>query len=215
MRTGCRRRSRVWQFHGIRPLRALASSSATARSKPLSTGPWNNTVRSSSTICKRRARRCRSMCAASRLYGRASTHAFIDGNKRTAFVVCRTLIELNGGELDAGMEGKYPTFPALGEGRVSETEPGPAARVCWLAATVTRDPAVTGSRITAPPVPAPRGGVSQALRAFGTTPAGFGNKCPTGPLLWRAFTNGRPVRGRRSAAGHSASCPVPAKRETR
>lgn len=59
---------------------------------------------------------------ASLAYGLARNHAFVDGNKRTAFVACLTFIELNGGELHASMEGKYLTFLALGEGRLSEEE---------------------------------------------------------------------------------------------
>lgn len=60
--------------------------------------------------------------AASLAYGLARNHAFVDGNKRTAFVACLTFIVLNGGELDASMEDKYLTFLALGEGQLTEAE---------------------------------------------------------------------------------------------
>lgn len=60
--------------------------------------------------------------AASLAYGLARNHAFVDGNKRTAFVACLTLIALNGGTLDATDEDKYLAFLALGEGRLGETE---------------------------------------------------------------------------------------------
>lgn len=60
--------------------------------------------------------------AASLAYGLARNHAFVDGNKRTAFVACLTFMALNGGELDASIEDKYLTFLALGEGQLSEAE---------------------------------------------------------------------------------------------
>lgn len=60
--------------------------------------------------------------AASLAYGLARNHAFVDGNKRTAFVTCLTLVALNGGELVASTEDKYLTFLALGEGRLNETK---------------------------------------------------------------------------------------------
>lgn len=60
--------------------------------------------------------------AASLAYGLARNHAFVDGNKRTAFVACLTFMALNDGELDASMEDKYLTFLALGQGQLSEAE---------------------------------------------------------------------------------------------
>lgn len=60
--------------------------------------------------------------AASLAFGLARNHAFVDGNKRTAYVTCRTFIELNDAILSADAKDKYLTFLALGEGHVSEAE---------------------------------------------------------------------------------------------
>lgn len=60
--------------------------------------------------------------AASYAYGLAKNHAFVDGNKRTAYVVCRTFLELNGLMLEATPVEKYKTFYGLAAGDVSEEE---------------------------------------------------------------------------------------------
>ena len=60
--------------------------------------------------------------AASYAFGIARDHPFLDGNKRTSFVVCRTFLILNGRDLDATQEAKYRTFLALAEGKLSERE---------------------------------------------------------------------------------------------
>jgi death-on-curing protein len=60
--------------------------------------------------------------AAAYAFGIVKNHPFIDGNKRTAFVVCRTFLILNGHDLDATQEEKYLAFAHLAEGRVSEQE---------------------------------------------------------------------------------------------
>src|SRR3972149_5005087 len=39
--------------------------------------------------------------AASYAFGIARNHAFVDGNNRTAYVVCRTFLKLNGHDIDA------------------------------------------------------------------------------------------------------------------
>ena len=46
----------------------------------------------------------------------------MDGNKRTAFVICRTFLILNHQDLSASQEEKYLTCLALAEGRMSEEE---------------------------------------------------------------------------------------------
>ncbi len=46
----------------------------------------------------------------------------MDGNKRTAYVVCRTFLKLNGLDLDTTQEEKYLTFLQLAEGLLSEEE---------------------------------------------------------------------------------------------
>jgi death on curing protein len=60
--------------------------------------------------------------AASIAFGIARNHAFIDGNKRTAYVVCRTFLLLNGFDLTAEKIERYRTFLSLAEGSLSETE---------------------------------------------------------------------------------------------
>ena len=67
--------------------------------------------------------------AAAYAFGIARNHAFVDGNKRTAYVVCRTFLILNGTDLLADRVEKYATFLALAAG--SMTEPELAA---WLTA---------------------------------------------------------------------------------
>jgi death-on-curing protein len=60
--------------------------------------------------------------AASLAYGLARNHPFVDGNKRTAYVVCRTFLALNGAELVATQEEKYLTILALAEGKLKPEE---------------------------------------------------------------------------------------------
>lgn len=60
--------------------------------------------------------------AASYAYGIARNHPFVDGNKRTAFVVCRLFLKLNGTSLTASQEEKYNTFLKLAAGDLSEQE---------------------------------------------------------------------------------------------
>ena len=55
-------------------------------------------------------------------FGIAKNHPFIDGNKRTALVVMRTFLLLNGFNLKATQEEKYLTFLKLAEGNLSEEE---------------------------------------------------------------------------------------------
>lgn len=60
--------------------------------------------------------------AASYAFGIIKNHLFVDGNKRTAYVLCRTLLKLNGSDIDATDVEKYQTFLGLAEGTVSEGE---------------------------------------------------------------------------------------------
>lgn len=60
--------------------------------------------------------------AAAYAYGIAHNHAFIDGNKRTALVVCRLFLALNGVELKASAANKYQTFMKLAIGELTEEE---------------------------------------------------------------------------------------------
>ena len=60
--------------------------------------------------------------AAAYAYGIVKNHPFIDGNKRTGYVVMESFIELNGAELNAEVSDKYFTFISLAEGGLSEHE---------------------------------------------------------------------------------------------
>ncbi|MDQ2832765.1 MAG: type II toxin-antitoxin system death-on-curing family toxin [Acidobacteriota bacterium] len=60
--------------------------------------------------------------AASYAYGLAKNHAFVDGNKRTAFVVCLSFLRQNGVDLTASPEARYLTFYSLAAGELSEVE---------------------------------------------------------------------------------------------
>src|SRR5258708_7218607 len=57
--------------------------------------------------------------AAAYAYGIAKNHPFIDGNKRTALVVMRTFLALNGYEFTATDEDKYTAILSLAEGVLS------------------------------------------------------------------------------------------------
>lgn len=58
--------------------------------------------------------------AASYAYGIARNHAFLDGNKRTAFVICRLFLKLNGKNLSASSAEKYQAFIKLAAGELTE-----------------------------------------------------------------------------------------------
>lgn len=60
--------------------------------------------------------------AAACSFGIARNHPFIDGNKRTAFVVSLLFLRLNGLTILATPQDRYETFMALAEGRLEETE---------------------------------------------------------------------------------------------
>jgi death-on-curing protein len=60
--------------------------------------------------------------AAAYAYGIARNHSFVDGNKRTALVVSRLFLLLNGVNLVATQEEKYLTFLKLAAGELSEEE---------------------------------------------------------------------------------------------
>jgi death-on-curing protein len=60
--------------------------------------------------------------AASYAYGMAKNHPFIDGNKRTALVVCETFIIDNGAPLEASDAELAVLFEELAAGEISEEE---------------------------------------------------------------------------------------------
>jgi death-on-curing protein len=55
-------------------------------------------------------------------FGLVMNHPFVDGNKRTALVVSRTFIIVNGQDLRAEQEEKYLVFLHLAQGKLSEEE---------------------------------------------------------------------------------------------
>lgn len=60
--------------------------------------------------------------AAAYAFGVARNHPFIDGNKRTAYVVCRTFLLLNGWDMVGPLVDRYPVFLSLAEGNLPEDE---------------------------------------------------------------------------------------------
>ncbi|WP_392476224.1 type II toxin-antitoxin system death-on-curing family toxin [Nostoc sp. C110] len=60
--------------------------------------------------------------AAAYAYGIVKNHPFVDGNKRTAYVVMRTFLKLNGYDLQASSEEKYQIWIDLAAGKLSEEE---------------------------------------------------------------------------------------------
>ncbi|NJM72127.1 MAG: type II toxin-antitoxin system death-on-curing family toxin [Scytonema sp. RU_4_4] len=55
-------------------------------------------------------------------YGIVKNHPFVDGNKRTAYVVMRTFLKLNGYDIQASNEEKYQIWIDLAAGKLSEEE---------------------------------------------------------------------------------------------
>ncbi|MGE4265157.1 MAG: type II toxin-antitoxin system death-on-curing family toxin [Desulfovibrio sp.] len=60
--------------------------------------------------------------AAAYAYGLARNHAFIDGNKRTAYVTARLFLVLHGHDLHAPDVERVLVFERLGKGEVGEKE---------------------------------------------------------------------------------------------
>jgi death-on-curing protein len=75
------------------------------------------------------ARESADMAALAAAYaaGVSRNHPFIDGNKRTAAVVCETFLELNGFELTASDDEWYATMIDLAAGHLEE-----AALASWI-----------------------------------------------------------------------------------
>ena len=69
--------------------------------------------------------------AASVAFGIARNHPFVDGNKRTAFVVAAVFIELNGGRFRAGEADVVIKMLALAAGDLTE-----AALADWFRANI-------------------------------------------------------------------------------
>lgn len=60
--------------------------------------------------------------AAAYAFGIVSNHPFIDGNKRTAYVVTSSFLKLNGYDLKASEEERYQIWIDLAAARLSEEE---------------------------------------------------------------------------------------------
>jgi len=73
--------------------------------------------------------------AASLAFGLSRNHPFVDGNKRTAAVVCEAFIVLNGGLLAASDLELYPVYIALADGTLDEAD-----FAAWLRQHVQRHP---------------------------------------------------------------------------
>lgn len=71
--------------------------------------------------------------AASYAYGIATNHPFLDGNKRTALVVSRTFLLLNGYNLVTTQEEKYKAIIALASGQWTEDQ-----LTAWFAANTRK-----------------------------------------------------------------------------
>ncbi|MFU2210067.1 type II toxin-antitoxin system death-on-curing family toxin [Solidesulfovibrio sp. C21] len=54
--------------------------------------------------------------AATYAHGIAANHPFVDGNKRTAYVVCMLFLRLHGGRIDAPGSERVIAFEQLGKG---------------------------------------------------------------------------------------------------
>lgn len=60
--------------------------------------------------------------AAAYAYGITRNHPFVDGNKRTAYVLCRTFLLINGWDLVGPLAERYPLFLGLAAGEIGEDE---------------------------------------------------------------------------------------------
>ncbi|HYM78006.1 MAG TPA: type II toxin-antitoxin system death-on-curing family toxin [Candidatus Dormibacteraeota bacterium] len=71
--------------------------------------------------------------AAAYAFGLARNHAFLDGNKRTAFVVMELFLNLNGWTLDADEAECISTMESVAAGDLSEKN-----LAAWLRSHITR-----------------------------------------------------------------------------
>ncbi|WP_404326293.1 type II toxin-antitoxin system death-on-curing family toxin [Aerophototrophica crusticola] len=55
-------------------------------------------------------------------WGLAKNHPFVDGNKRTAFVLCLAFLRAHGFKLTASQDVRYAMFYGVAAGTVSESE---------------------------------------------------------------------------------------------
>ena len=71
--------------------------------------------------------------AASYMFGIAKNHPFVDGNKRTSYIVARAFLILNGFDIKASKEEKYLTVYGMAEGMLTEEK-----LAIWLENNVTK-----------------------------------------------------------------------------
>ena len=71
--------------------------------------------------------------AAAYAFGIARNHVFVDGNKRTAYVVTRTFLVLNGYDVTADEVTRLEIWTRLGDGSVDEEEIAE-----WLRSNIAR-----------------------------------------------------------------------------
>ena len=55
-------------------------------------------------------------------YGITKNHPFVDGNKRTSYVVTRTFLKLNGYDIQALAIEKYQLWMGLSDSQINETQ---------------------------------------------------------------------------------------------
>ncbi len=58
--------------------------------------------------------------AAAYAFGIARNHPFVDGNKRTAYVTCRTFMVINGWDMVGSLEARYAAFVSMASGEMDE-----------------------------------------------------------------------------------------------
>jgi death on curing protein len=81
------------------------------------------------------------LLAASYAFGIIKNHPFIDGNKRTAYVVCLTFLSRNRNSLTATEADKYIAFLSVAEGSMGEEE-----LAAWIRSKLIEIPPSTHSQ---------------------------------------------------------------------
>lgn len=71
--------------------------------------------------------------AAAYAFGIVQNHPFVDGNKRTAYAICRVFLLLNGFDIFGDRVERYQTFWRLAQGGITEDE-----LAAWIRARIKR-----------------------------------------------------------------------------
>jgi len=69
--------------------------------------------------------------AAAYAFGLVKNHAFVDGNKRAAFLACGIFLEINGKTVSAGFADAIAAVTALADGTIREREFAAWIRINW------------------------------------------------------------------------------------